>query len=543
MNDRFSLPLPGIVKNGMLLLAFFTLASVALGQPNPGAPGRTGLRTRQLLMYDGQIKILPIPDVARVAVGNGKIVGVTTLPNQIVLIGTGTGTTDMVLWTRMGQVISYHLFITPYDNQQTYDQIHAVLDPIPGLRVDNADGRVVLSGNLNPEEARTVAQIAKTFPGTIDMVRANTVDMKRMVYLDVQVIDFKKSALRDLGIQWQNSMEGPASRVLGDFVGINTFRLGDVYQGGGANTLNGLINGQPGPLTGLPIQVNPFQNYLGLVSSLTSTINLAVQDGTAYILANPQLSTRSGGVASFLAGGEIPIPISSALGETTVLYKKYGVMLKIKPEADRYGNILTNIYTEVSQIDPTVTIDGYPGFLTRKTSTLVNVHSGQTIVLSGLVHSLGASTINKFPWLGDIPILGWLFKSHNFQASRSELVIFVTPVIFNPASRINRTVIRRGVHWVHEFNATEGSGLYMPGFGVGPGTHLRPRPLRSRAMDPHRAAATGSPKSPPATPESHPVMAPPPATHAGTPVTASPPPLAVPPGETGGARPWFSGLF
>ncbi len=534
MTGRFPPAFRGIGKNGMLLLAFFALATIASGQPNPGASGQRGPRTRQLLMYDGQIKILPIPYVARVAVGNGKIVGVTTLPNQIVLIGTGIGTTDMVLWTRTGQVIFYHLFLTPYDNQQTYDQIHAVLDPIPGLHVSNADGHVVLSGDLNPEEARTVAQIAKTFPGTIDMVRANTVDMKRMVYLDVQVIDFKKSALRDLGIQWQNSMEGPSYGVVGDFVGNNTFRLGDVSQGGGANTLNGLVSGQPGPLTGLPIQVNPFQNYLGLVSSLTSTINLAVQDGTAYILANPQLSTRSGGVASFLAGGEIPIPISSALGQTTVLYKKYGVMLKIKPQADRFGNILTNIDTEVSQLDPTVTIDGYPGFLTRKTATLVNVHSGQTIVLSGLVHSLGASTLNKFPWLGDIPILGWLFKSHNFQASRSELVIFVTPVIFNPASRINRTVIRRGVHWVHQFNATMGSGIYMPGFGVGPGTHLRP--VRGRPPAQHPAAQPASPGSPASV--SRPVPAP--ATRAGTPVTT---PLTVPPGETGGARPWFSDLF
>ena len=527
-----------VTGGGLVLLAFLALTTAAFGQPGPGAPGRVVPRVRKLVMYDGQIKILPIPDVARVAVGNGKIVGVTTLPTQIVLIGTGTGTTDMVLWTRTGQVIPYHLFLTPYDNQQTYDQIHAVLDPIPGLRIENADGRVVLSGNLNPEEAHTVAQIAKSFPGTIDMVRANTVDMKRMVYLDVQVIDFKKTALRNLGIQWQNSMEGPSYGVVGDFVGNNTFRLGDVSQGGGANTLNGLVNGQPGPLTGLPIQVNPFQNYLGIVSSLTSSINLAVQDGTAYILANPQLSTRSGGVASFLAGGEIPIPISSALGQTTVLYKKYGVMLKIRPEADRFGNILTNIDTEVSQLDPTVTIDGYPGFLTRKTSTLVNVHSGQTIVLSGLVHSLGSTTLNKFPWLGDIPILGWLFKSHNFQASRSELVIFVTPVVFNPASRLNRTVIRRGVHWVRQFNATMGSGLYMPGFGVGPGRHLRPVRPRTMVRHPSRpAGSTGNPAP-------RPVRAPTSMTNAGTPAVASPTtPLIVPPGETGGARPWFSGLF
>lgn len=435
--------------------------------------GVSMIHARNLELYDGQVKVLPVQTVSRVAVGNGKIIGVTTLKNEVILIGRGIGTTDLDIWGRNGTFTPYHILITPYDNSQTYEELQALLGRVPGLVLHMTDGQVVLTGSLNPENAREVARISKAFPGVVNMTRASSVDMKRMVYLDVQVIDFKKNALRNLGIQWQNSMAGPSYGVVGDFISNPVFRLGDVSQGGQAgNALNGLVSGQPGPLTGLPVQVNPFQNYLGIVSTLTSQINLAVQDGSAYILANPQLSTRSGGVASFLAGGEIPIPISSALGQTTVLYKKYGVMLKIKPMADRHGNILANINTEVSQLDPTVTIDGYPGFLTRKTQTVVNVHSGQTIVLSGLIHSLGSQTMTKFPWLGDIPILGWLFKSNDFQASRSELVIFVTPVIFNPASPLNHRVIHRGVHYIHKFDATMGRGLYMPGFGVGPGSRL-----------------------------------------------------------------------
>ena len=476
----------GILKNHMKtlaasLLALMLLATGAIAWARSAE--RLGIREEKLELYDGQVTVIPVQGVTRVAVGNGSILGITTLKNQIILIGRGMGTTDLDIWMRNGSFTAYHIFITPYDNRQTYNQLQAILDPIPGLAMHLMDGQVVLTGSLNPENEREVASVAKSFKGVINMTRASTVDMKRMVYLDVQVIDFKKSALRNLGIQWQNSMAGPSYGVVGDFVSNPVFRLGDVSQGGqAANQLNGLVSGQPGPLTGLPVQVNPFQNYLGIVSTLTSQINLAVSDGSAYILANPQLSTRSGGVASFLAGGEIPIPISSALGQTSVLYKKYGVMLKIKPMADRHGNILANIDTEVSQLDPTVTIDGYPGFLTRKTRTVVNVHSGQTIVLSGLIHSLGSQTLTKFPWLGDIPILGWLFKSNDFQASRSELVIFVTPVIFNPASPINHRVINRGVHYIHTFDATMGKGLYMPGFGVGPGIHLNPTPLKKKAQ-------------------------------------------------------------
>ena len=112
--------------------------------------------------------------------------------------------------------------------------------------------------------------------------------------------------------------------------------------------------------------------------------NLQGQNGQAYILANPRLVTRSGGTATF-------------------------------------------VDTAISQINPALTVQGYPAFLTRKTDSVVNVHSGQTIVLSGLIHATGANSINKLPWLGDIPILGTLFRDTQFQHDQSELVIFVTP--------------------------------------------------------------------------------------------------------------------
>jgi pilus assembly protein CpaC len=447
-----------------------------------------------LQLYDGQVKVLPAEGVTRVAIGNGKIIGVKTLKSQIVLLATGTGTTDLYVWSKTNELQAYHVFVTGDDTGQSYRQVAAVLHGVPGLHIDQEGGRVVLSGSLDPTESKRVADIAKTFPGVTDMVRSDSVGMRRMVYLDVQVVDFKKNALHNLGIQWQQGIAGPAVGLVGDFVHNSTYRLGDVTQGGlQSNTLNG----PAGPLQGLPLTVNPFASYLGLVSTLTSTINLAVQSGDAYILANPQLSTRSGGNATFLAGGEVPIPISSALGQTSVLYKKYGVQLDIKPEADAQGNVLASISTEVSQIDPTVTVNGYPGFLTRKTTSVVNVHSGQTIVLSGLIHSVGSSTLTKFPWISDIPILGYLFKNNNFQASRSELVIFVTPVIFNPNSVVNQEAVLRGTQLMHQFNATAGKGIYMPGFGVGPGSHLLPAGVeKADGSQPGKTPAAPGPAAP-----------------------------------------------
>lgn len=428
----------------------------------------------QMQLYKGQVLVLPAHGVTRIAIGNGKIIGAKTIKNQVVIMATGNGTTDLYMWFKDGQIQSYHIYVTGDDTGQTYQQVKTILGSIQGLNVDQEGGRVVLTGNLSPNESKRVNKIAKTFPDVLNMVKSDSVGMRKMIYLDVQVVDFSKNALKNLGIQWQQGIAGPAVGLVGDVVHNSDYRLGDVTQGGVASNS---LYGTQGALKGLPLSVNPFASYLGIVSTLTSSINLAVQSGDAYILANPQLSTRSGGTATFLAGGEVPIPISSTLGQTSVIYKKYGVQLDIKPEADAKGNILANISTEVSQINPSVSVSGYPGFLTRKTTSVVNVHSGQTVVLSGLIHSVGSNTITKFPWLSDIPLLGYLFKNNDFQASRSELVIFVTPVIFSPGSVVNQKAVLRGTQLITQFNNTAGKGLYMPGFGVGPGSSLLPDKL------------------------------------------------------------------
>ena len=422
-------------------------------------------------LYRGEVQILPISSVKRVAVGNGKLLSVTHLRNQLILIGTGVGSTNMLVWGKhKDQVSAYNIDVSEQNTRQVAANLRYSLHSIEGLKVQARGGRVIVTGDVTPGDEKRVSSVLKKTHGVVNLTHAVNVNMKRMVYLDVQVVDFKKSVLRNLGIKWQNNIAGPALGVIGQSVSNPYFRLGDLTQGG---SLANAFQGPKGPLQGISTGL-PFSKYVGITSSLSSIINMAVQNGDAYILANPQLATRSGGDASFLAGGQIPIPVSSALGQTSVQYKNYGVKLNIKPFADRFGNILANVDTEVSQIDPSVNIAGYPGFLTRKTASVVNVHSGQTIVMSGMVQAVGAKTYDKFPWLGNIPLLGVLFRNKNFQANRSELVIFVTPVVFNPGSPVNREIIRRGTQLVKQFNNSEGRGVYMPGFGVGPTAHLPP---------------------------------------------------------------------
>ena len=149
--------------------------------------------------------------------------------------------------------------------------------------------------------------------------------------------------------------------------------------------------------------------------------------------------------AEFLAGGEVPIPLITA-NAFTIEFKPYGIILKIKPTADRNGNINTLIETEASEIDKSVSIAvganiSVPGFRTRKVKTNVTVRHGETIVLSGVFSNDEEKDVSKVPGLGHIPILGELFKSRTFLGDKRELVIFVTPRIVNPdTERIQKII-------------------------------------------------------------------------------------------------------
>ncbi len=443
----------------------------------------------QLTLYAGEVKVLHLRDVKRVALGNGKLVSVQQAGDDLILIGQAAGNTNMLLWHKNGGVQAFNILVTPVNAREAAEGLASALASVPGLKVANTAGRVILTGDLTPDDYKRVETVAQSVPDVVNLTHPGTVDMQRMVYLDVQVVDFKKSALRNIGIDWQNVLAGPSLGIVKDWRTNPYFRQGDLTQGG--NPANA-FQGPGGASTGLPLHV-PFSEYFGITTSLSSIINIAAQHGDAYVLANPQLSTRSEGTASFLAGGQIPIPITSVLGQSTVEYKDYGVHLDIKPVADAHGNVLADINTEVSQIDPSVTIQGFPGFLTRKTASVVNVKSGQTIVLSGLVQAGGAKSISKFPWLGDIPILGYLFRDKNFNANKSELVIFVTPEVIDPSSAVNSELIQRGTQIIQDFDSKYGRSTQMPGFGIGPGSH----PEQERAV-PDAAPAASQPAPAPA---------------------------------------------
>ena len=182
---------------------------------------------------------------------------------------------------------------------------------------------------------------------------------------------------------------------------------------------------------------------------LNAQLDLLQQDGKASMLAEPQLSARSGSRASFVAGGEIPYAVQTVDGPR-VLFKTYGVKLDITPKVDHTGVIRANIMAEVSSIDKSVQALGGPALLSRRTETEFNLRNGETIVLAGLLQRDNSTDVDKVPLLGDIPVIGALFRSKRYQNKETELVVFVTPTVVNANSAGNVDRIKRTTQRLEE---------------------------------------------------------------------------------------------
>ncbi len=291
-----------------------------------------------------------------------------------------------------------------------------------------------IAGQEECEEDKVVKTVLAAYPDVINLTQLNQIQpptilpSTKMVSMDLKLTEFNTRVLHEIGIDWQDAINGP-SAAFAHIWAPSAF-------------LSPLVNdSSPNfPVTGSTL-VSP-EGTAGIGTDISSIINLFAQNGDAVILAEPRLSARSGGSAEFLAGGEIPV-VTSSLAGTNVEYKEFGIILDISPVVDDENNIMATVATEVSAVDQSVALDP-PGFLTRKTSTEVHMKDGETLVLSGLISRDISESIDKFPVLGDLPIIGALFRSTDWQNQLTEMVIFVTPTVFDAQSDYNqRNVDRR----------------------------------------------------------------------------------------------------
>jgi pilus assembly protein CpaC len=287
--------------------------------------------------------------------------------------------------------------------------------PHARFRVSSVNGRIMISGSA--PDAMTVDKamaIAKQFGN--DVINTVRVNSPQQVMLEVRFVEASRSASRDLGVNWQVVQQKLAST--------------------GSNGV-ALATGIVGTASG----ATPFASFLGSMLGNGVQADVLVkaleERGIVRRLAEPNLIALSGDTASFLAGGEFPIPVASNLGQVSVEFKKYGVGLAFTPTVLGDGLINLKIEPEVSQIDPTTTIQlngiSIPALIVRRANTTVELRDGQSFAIAGLLQSINTSDQNQLPWLADVPILGALARSAAYQKKETDLVIIVTPRLVRPA--------------------------------------------------------------------------------------------------------------
>ncbi len=389
-------------------------------------------------MFAGEIKILEVGKIDRVAVGNGGLVSTSMLENgQLLLLAEKEGETVVHIWYQDGAESDLKVQVVANDNSRILNEISTLLSDLPDVKVKLVGEKIFLTGTLMNSDAELLSAIKTAYPKLIDLTRkydppdsAKIIPSQKMIYMNVKVTEFNTSKLSELGINWADFVNGPSAGFVGEAVTNKQFSVrSDTQLLPNISTLG---------VTGLESPIG----FFGLASEITSRINLLLQTGDAVLLAEPKLSARSGGQAEFLAGGEIPVVTTGGLGSTNVEYKEFGIKLKIEPVVDSQDNILANVATEVSAVDPANAVNGVPAFITRKTSSDISMKSEETLVLSGLVDRTLGESVDQFPFLGDIPILGYLFKSKAWRNNERELVIFVTPTVYDAKSEFNQEKVK-----------------------------------------------------------------------------------------------------
>lgn len=360
----------------------------------------------------GQSKVLRTAvDVETLVVGEPAIADVVLLSDRtFYVLGRGPGQTNVTVFGAgewpLG-VIDVEVGVDVADLRLALTQAA----PAAEIDVQSVNGRLRLKG-LVPD-AVTLARIMEIAAqyGDEPVINALRVAEAQQVLLEVRIIEASRNAGRDLGIS-----------LFGNRTGDNVSATFETRQG--------LVGG-----------ALPFGSLLTQILSNGLRVDLLIQaleeKGLARRLAEPNLTALSGETASFLAGGELPIPISEADGEITVEFKEFGVRLSFTPVVLGNGMIHLTLEPEVSEIDFSTTISAggisLPGFTTRRAQTTVELRDGESFAIAGLLQSSNTKRQDQVPLLGDIPVIGALFRSASFQKQETDLVIIVTPRLARPA--------------------------------------------------------------------------------------------------------------
>jgi pilus assembly protein CpaC len=431
------------------------LMLVPMSRPEPAWAQARPTTVLKVTVSSGQMLQLPRP-ARSVFIADPSIADVQVPAKDIVIVfGRKPGETSLFIIGDDEKPVSSYQVVVGYDLS---DVDRLVRQDVPGASVNvksTPTGAIVTGTVPNADAAAELsADLKRYIPKEDEVVNQVRVSGAQQVNLRVRVAEVQRTVTKSLGINWQ-AVSAPGSFVFGIQSGTAQYLQGGVAAAMppvGTLSITGADTYFMQPSTGLPVGTAPvppnvaFGALATKRASVNSIIDALADEGLLTVLAEPNLTATSGQTASFLAGGEFPIPISSNAGgvgsvpTVTIEFKQFGVSLNFVPTILSSDHISLKVAPEVSQLDPSIgvglvgAVSTIPGLIVRRAETTVDLGSGQSFAIAGLIENSTATDVNKYPGLGDLPVLGPLFRSSSFQSSQSELVIIVTPYIVRPVS-------------------------------------------------------------------------------------------------------------
>jgi len=408
-----------------LSLGPVAVATPAVAQSRAARPSET----LTLSQNTGTLVRLSSP-MSDVFVANDAIADVQVRSStQLYVFGKSAGETTVYATGSNGRVV-YAANVRVGTNAGSVGEMLRLAMPEANIQATPMNNLVLLTGTVaSPTDVEEAQRLVQAYVGegtqVVSRIRSAT---PLQVSLKVKIAEVSRSLVKQIGVNLL-TRDGTSGFQFGIGQG-NPGTFGTPASGETPAVPKGFNVGATGTTLGLAGKL------FGL--DILSTLNLSEADGLVTTLAEPTLTALSGETASFLAGGEFPIPVSQSLGSVTIEYKQYGVGLAFTPIVLADGRISMRVRPEVSELsnEGSIRLNGFdvPALTTRRAETTVELGSGQSFMIAGLLRNANTNNVDKAPFLGDLPILGALFRSTKYRRAETELVIIVTPYLVRPVS-------------------------------------------------------------------------------------------------------------
>jgi pilus assembly protein CpaC len=404
-------------------LALIAALAAGAGAPAPLAAQTSATSPPVVQMNTGRGQLINLPvAMTDVFVADDRIADVQVRSaRQLYVFGKSTGETTIHATSRSGATV-YAATVRVGNNITTVGEMLALAMPEAQITATPMNNMVLLTGTVrSPEDVAEAQSLAQAFVGETTRVLSRLKTATPLqVNLQVRIAEVSRSYVKNIGVNLTTR----------DTSGGFQFNIGQGRQG---SITGGGTNNFPA-VPSIGSSIGGAGRLLGL--DLLASLDLGERNGQVTTLANPNLTAVSGETGTFLAGGEIPVPLAQGLGATSIEYKQYGVSLAYTPTVLSDGRISLRVRPEVSQITNTGAVQLadviIPALTTRRAETTVELGSGQSFMIAGLLSNTHDNSVNQTPFLANLPIIGSLFRSNAFQRNETELVIVITPYLVKP---------------------------------------------------------------------------------------------------------------